>query len=327
MPGVEVRVEGVEKAFQGKPALRGVTTVFPKGRITVILGPSGSGKTTLLRIIAGLEEPNAGRVFFDGVDVTGVPPERRGIGYVFQDLALFPHLNVYENIAFGLRVRGAPEGEVRRRVEWALELVGLDPREYAGRRIDQLSGGQRQRVAIARALVVDPRVLLLDEPFAHLDYKLKKRLLRELRRIHRESGSTIIYVTHDQEEAMEVADKLVIMNEGRIVQEGSPEEVYERPRNSFVASFYGEANIVEVNGRRLVVRPEKISLPPLDGEEYKYWGRVVDKVFLGPLVRVEVETEELGTLVVVAPRSARVPGPGERVQVGWREEDAREVPW
>ncbi len=326
MPGAEVRVEGVWKRFQARPVLRGVSTVFPRGRITVILGPSGSGKTTLLRIIAGLEEPDEGRILFDGRDVTGVPPEKRGIGFVFQDLALFPHLNVFENVAFGLRVRGVPEAEVRERVRWALDLVGLPPREFEGRRVDQLSGGQRQRVALARALVIDPPVLLLDEPFAHLDYKLKKRLLRELRRIHRESQATIVYVTHDQEEAMEVADKIVIMNDGVIVQEGDPDEVYDRPANSFVASFYGEANILRGDGKTIVVRPERVHINPHDGEDYKLEGVVVDRVNLGPLVRIEVETEK-GVIVALVPRNGSTPRPGDRVVVGWRSSEAWVVPW
>ena len=221
MPGSEVSLEEVWAGYRGKPALRGVTVVFPAGSVTAVLGPSGCGKTTLLRVIAGLVSPRRGRVLFNGEDYTRVPPERRGIGMVFQDLALFPHMTVYENVAFGLRVRGVRGAEERRRVEWALELVGLDPREFMHRRVHELSGGQQQRVAIARAIVYEPGVLLLDEPLSHLDLKIRQRLLEELRRIQRETGATMVYVTHDQWEAMELADYLAIMRDGLIVQWGT----------------------------------------------------------------------------------------------------------
>lgn len=324
MPGVEVRVEDIRKRYGRVEALRGITLTFPRSSISTLLGPSGCGKTTLLRIIAGLEKPDSGRVLFDGRDVTRLPPEKREIGFVFQDLALFPHLDVYENVAFGLRVRRVPEPEVRRRVRWALELVGLPPDEYARRRIGQLSGGQKQRVAIARALVIEPAVLLLDEPFAHLDYKIKTRLLVELRRIQREAGATVVYVTHDQNEAMEVSDLLVVMKDGMVVQVGTPEEVYENPASLFVASFYGEANIVgRLDGKYVVVRPEKIRL---DGNGSGIPGIVEDVVFQGPMLRVIVRVNGK-TIRALVPRIQGLRlAPGDEVSVYWREDDAKVVP-
>ncbi len=327
MPGVEVRLEGITKRYGKTVALDNVTLRVEKSRITTLLGPSGCGKTTLLRVIAGLEKPDTGRVFFDGEDVTGLPPEKREIGFVFQDLALFPHMSVFENVAFGLRVRGVGDAEIRRRVEEALWLVGLEPSVYAGRRINELSGGQRQRVAIARALVIEPRVLLLDEPFAHLDYKIKQRLLVELRRIQRETGATIVYVTHDQNEAMEVSDMIAIMKEGRVVQTGSPDDVYENPASLFVASFYGEANVMGVeDGRYVVVRPEKLVINPRTSVDHVVEGVVEDVIFQGPLVRLHVRVDGRSVRVLKPRVNGRNPRPGERVLVGWRSSDARVVP-
>jgi len=327
LPGVEVIAEGVVKTYSGgTTALRGVDLEAPRGRITTLLGPSGCGKTTLLKVIAGLERPDRGRILFDGRDVTGLPPERRNVGFVFQDLALFPHLNVFENVAFGLRVRRLPDPEVRRRVRWALELVGLDPGEYGSRRVNQLSGGQQQRVALARALVVEPSVLLLDEPFAHLDYKIKQRLLLELKRIQRETGATVVYVTHDQNEAMSVSHRIAVMRDGLVVQVGDPVEVYERPANSFVASFFGEANILPGEGGFIVVRPESVRLlgPGEDGVDYRLAGVVDDVVFQGPLVYVYVRVNG-STVRAALPRGAPTPSVGDRVVVGWSRRDARVV--
>ncbi|MEB3773301.1 MAG: ABC transporter ATP-binding protein [Desulfurococcales archaeon] len=307
--------------------MKGMNLTIPRGGITTLLGPSGCGKTTTLRIIAGLEEPDEGRVLFDGVDVTRLPPDKRGIGMVFQDLALFPHMTVYENIAFGLRVRRLPEDEVRRRVREVLEMVNLDPSEYSGRKPSQLSGGQQQRVALARALVVEPRILLLDEPFSHLDYKIKQRLLGELRRLHRRMGVTTVYVTHDQNEAMSISDKIVIMNEGRVIQEGRPEEVYENPVNTFVATFYGDSNVIEgekigVPGGLVAVRPEKVLLNPGDGVDVLLEGVVEDIVFQGPLLRIDVRVN--GSVIrVLKSRDRGGVRPGERVRIGWRRMDAR----
>lgn len=321
MPGVQAEIRSITKKYGKTVALDNVNLVLEKGRITTLLGPSGCGKTTLLKIIAGIERPDSGSIIFDGEDVTLLPPEKRNIGFVFQDLALFPHMSVFENVAFGLRVRGFSRDEIRRRVRDILELVGLDPEVYAGRRVTQLSGGQQQRVAIARALVFEPSMLLLDEPFAHLDYKVKMRLLTELRRIQRETGATIVYVTHDQEEAMLVSHTIAIMREGRIVQVGPPEEVYEKPSDKFVAGFFGEANIIPLeNGSRyVIVRPEYVRLGPPNNGGIK--GVVVDVIFRGAFYRVEIQTEQ-ASIIAIAPKNGRRPRPGDAVSVSWDADKA-----
>ena len=324
MKGVEVYVEGITKKYGSTTALDGVTLRIPPSEITTLLGPSGCGKTTLLKIIAGLEPPTKGRVYFDGRDVTNLAAEKRNIGFVFQDLALFPHLNVFENVAFGLRVRRVPEAEVKKRVYWALDLVGLDPSEFAKRRIHELSGGQQQRVAIARALVIEPAVLLLDEPFAHLDYKIKQRLLLQLKRIQRETGATVVYVTHDQNEAMAVSHRIAVMNNGKILQVGSPEEVYERPNSSFVASFFGEANVLPGEGGFIVIRPERVLINP-DRADTVYDAYIEDVVFQGPLLHIEARVN--GKIIkIIKPRNGMVVKPGDKVRIGWLQKDVRVVP-
>ncbi|MCE4627541.1 MAG: ABC transporter ATP-binding protein [Desulfurococcales archaeon] len=321
MPGVHAEVRGITKRYGRTLALDSVDLVMQRGRITTLLGPSGCGKTTMLKIIAGIEKPDKGTVVFDGRDVTFLPPEKRNIGFVFQDLALFPHMSVFDNVAFGLRVRGYSKSEIRRRVRDILELVGLDPEVYGDRRVTQLSGGQQQRVAIARALVFEPSMLLLDEPFAHLDYKVKMRLLSELRRIQRETGATIVYVTHDQEEAMLVSHTIAIMRAGRVVQVGPPEEVYERPSSTFVASFFGEANIIPLEGgrRHVIVRPEYVRLGPPTNGGLK--GVVVDVVFQGAFYRVEVQAPQ-ASIVAIVPKNGVHPRPGDRVSIAWDEDKA-----
>jgi len=322
LPGAEVRLEGVEAGYGSRAVLRGVTVTFPRGRVTAVLGPSGCGKTTLLRVVAGLVEPLRGSVLFDGRDYTRVPPEKRNVGVVFQDLALFPHMSVYDNIAFPLRVRGYPEGEVRRRVRQALELVGLEPGEYSSRSVASLSGGQRQRVAIARAIVYEPSVLLLDEPLSHLDLKIRQRLLEELRRIQRETGSTMVYVTHDQWEAMELGDYVAIMRDGRVVQWGEPEEVYDNPVDEFVATFFGDANILpstllglEGDGVTAVVRPEDVMVSrEKPGPGYIALEAVVgERVFQGSQVRVALHAGSVEIKALLPRREAASLRPGERV--------------
>lgn len=327
MGGVTVRLEDVTKYYGATRAVDGITLTIPAGTITTLLGPSGCGKTTTLKLIAGLEEPSRGRILFNDRDVTMLPPEKRNIGMVFQDLALFPHMTVFDNIAFGLRIRKVPENEIRRRVHDILELVNLDPNLYSYRKPGQLSGGQQQRVALARALVIEPDILLLDEPFAHLDFKIKQRLLLELRRIQRRLGITTIYVTHDQNEAMAISDKVVIMNNGRVVQEGPPDQVYENPANTFVATFYGDSNLIE--GSRLgveglvAIRPEKIMLNPRNHADIVYDGVIEDVIFQGPILRLEVRINGL-TLKLIHPRgNGFTPRPGDRVRVGWRLSDMK----
>ena len=231
---------GIVKRFGDFTALDGVSVAVPTGSLTALLGPSGSGKSTLLRVIAGLERPDAGRVVLDGDDVTGLPPQSRGIGFVFQHYAAFKHMTVFENVAFGLRIRRRPKSEIARRVGELLELVQLA--RLGDRYPAQLSGGQRQRMGLARALAVHPKVLLLDEPFGALDARVRKELRAWLRRLHDETKTTTVIVTHDQEEAMEVADRVVVMNAGSIEQVAAPRELYDDPANEFVMSFVGPVN-------------------------------------------------------------------------------------
>jgi sulfate transport system ATP-binding protein len=245
---MSIDAHGIRKAFGAFAALNGVDLHVPQGKLVALLGPSGSGKTTLLRIIAGLEfpEPGSGRILFHGEDVTDIPAGRRRVGFVFQHYALFRHMSVFENVAFGLRVRRRRDrpstAAIAERVHRLLELVQLDG--LAGRYPTQLSGGQRQRVALARALAVEPKVLLLDEPFGALDARVRKDLRRWLRRFHDEIQLTTIFVTHDQEEALEIADEVVIMNQGRVEQVGTPQQVYDRPATPFVYQFLGNVNIM-----------------------------------------------------------------------------------
>jgi len=238
---VSIRVQNVSKGFNGFKALRNVSLDVPEGELLALLGPSGSGKTTLLRIIAGLDFPDEGSVVSDESDITGQSARDRNVGFVFQHYALFRHMTVFENVAFGLRVRGWKKGAVRERVMELLGLVKLESLE--GRYPSQLSGGQRQRVALARALAARPQVLLLDEPFGALDARVRADLRQWLRRLHDEVPVTTIFVTHDQEEAFEVADRVVVMNAGQIEQEGTPEAVFEHPANPFVMDFLGQVNV------------------------------------------------------------------------------------
>jgi sulfate/thiosulfate transport system ATP-binding protein len=279
---MRIDVQSVSKRFGEFTALDDVTLEVTEGSLTALLGPSGSGKSTLLRIVAGLEVPDAGAVLIDGTDVTIARPQERGIGFVFQHYAAFTHMSVRENIAFGLRIRKRSRAEVRARVDELLSLVGLTT--WAQQRPAQLSGGQRQRMALARALAVEPRVLLLDEPFGALDANVRAELRRWLRRLHDEQGVTTVLVTHDQEEAMEVADSIAVMNAGRIEQVGSPREVYDSPATDFVMGFLGPVS--RIAGR--LVRPHdvSVSLIPSDGAIEAMVTRVVH---LGFEVRIELE--------------------------------------
>ena len=237
---MRIDITSISKRFGDFTALQDVSLQVPEGSLTSLLGPSGSGKSTLLRIIAGLETPDAGAIMIDGADVSQVRPQKRGIGFVFQHYAPFIHMTVRDNVAFGLKIRKRPKAEVTAKVDELLGLVGLT--KWADQRPAQLSGGQRQRMALARALAVEPRVLLLDEPFGALDATVRAELRAWLRRLHDETHTTTVIVTHDQEEAMEVADEVVVMNRGRIEQIDGPRELYERPANEFVMTFVGQAN-------------------------------------------------------------------------------------
>jgi sulfate transport system ATP-binding protein len=277
-----ISVDAVTKRFGDFVAIDDVSIEVREGALTALLGPSGSGKSTLLRLIAGLEAPDAGRVIIDGQDATAVAPQRRGIGFVFQHYAAFKHMTVRENVAFGLRIRKRPRAEIAAKVDELLAIVGLAG--YHARYPAQLSGGQRQRMALARALAIEPRVLLLDEPFGALDAKVRAELRAWLRRLHDEVHVTTVLVTHDQEEAMDVADRIAVLNEGRVEQAGTPRELYERPANGFVMSFLGP---VARLGEELV-RPHDLRLTA-DPREGAREAMVVRVVHLGFEVRAELQ--------------------------------------
>jgi sulfate transport system ATP-binding protein len=278
---VAIGVRNVTKRFGSFVALEDVSLEVGYGSLTALLGPSGSGKSTLLRVIAGLEQPDAGEIVISGEDATGLAPQKRGVGFVFQHYAAFKHMTVRDNVAFGLTIRKRPKAEIQARVDELLDLVQLQP--FARRYPAQLSGGQRQRMALARALAVEPRVLLLDEPFGALDARVRAELREWLRRLHEEVHVTTVFVTHDQEEAMEVADQVALMNKGRIEQVGGPRELYEHPETEFVMSFVGPVNRVG-NGW---VRPHDLDLlpEPVDGADEAMIERIVH---LGFEVRVEL---------------------------------------
>jgi sulfate/thiosulfate transport system ATP-binding protein len=283
---MRIDAEAIQKRFgEDFVALDDVTLAVPEGSLTALLGPSGSGKSTLLRIMAGLETPDSGVIKIAGNDVTSARPQDRGIGFVFQHYAAFAHMSVRENVAFGLKIRKRPKADVRAKVDELLDLVGLT--QWGGQRPHQLSGGQRQRMALARALAIEPRVLLLDEPFGALDANVRAELRRWLRRLHDEQHVTTVLVTHDQEEAMEVADTIAVMNKGRIEQVGSPQEVYDAPATDFVMSFLGP--ISTVAGK--LVRPHDISLShtPAGGDVLATVKRVVH---LGFEVRIELVMDD-----------------------------------
>jgi putative spermidine/putrescine transport system ATP-binding protein len=304
-----VLLEGVVKRFGDVVAVDGVNLGVREGEFFSMLGPSGSGKTTCLRMIAGFEQPTSGRILLDGEDVSRKAPYERQVNTVFQDYALFPHMTVEDNVGYGLMVRKVPKQERRERVSGALEMVRLP--EYGDRKPAQLSGGQRQRVALARALVMRPKVLLLDEPLGALDLKLRQAMQIELKEIQQEVGLTFIYVTHDQEEALTMSDRLAVFNHGQIEQIGSPADVYERPSTGFVAGFVGVSNVLEGDAATAVagspdpftVRPEKISMVDLDREagsdECTATGHVEEVVYLGAVTRYMVDLDAGGTLVVM----------------------------
>ncbi|MDI9895541.1 sulfate ABC transporter ATP-binding protein [Rhodococcus sp. IEGM 1381] len=298
---IEISVVGANKHYGDFAALDNVSIDIPKGSLTALLGPSGSGKSTLLRSIAGLEQLDSGRVVLAGQDVTWVSPQRREIGFVFQHYAAFKHLTVRDNVAFGLQIRKRPKAEIAKKVDELLEIVGLAG--FQSRYPAQLSGGQRQRMALARALAVDPQVLLLDEPFGALDAKVRADLRTWLRRLHDEVHVTTVLVTHDQEEALDVADRIAVLNKGRIEQVGSPEDLYDRPANNFVMSFLGQ--VAKLNG--LLVRPHDIRVgrdPSLaqaqasgTAESAGVTRAVVERVVhLGFEVKVELKNAATGEL-------------------------------
>jgi putative spermidine/putrescine transport system ATP-binding protein len=325
---VDVRLLDVRKTYGDVVAVDSVDLGIDAGEFFTLLGPSGSGKTTTLRLIAGFERPDSGRIELSGVDVTGRAPYERDVNTVFQDYALFPHMTVADNVAYGLRVKGVPRAERKRRVAEALELVRLP--QVGERKPVQLSGGQRQRIALARSLVNRPRVLLLDEPLGALDLKLRQEMQIELKRIQQDVGLTFVYVTHDQEEALTMSDRLAVFNEGRIEQLGTPAEVYEHPATEFVAGFVGVSNVLERDGRRFTVRPEKIQMHFDADRGGGEPGRIRDVVYVGMFTRYIVELESGGELTVVRQNletsSADVlESRGRRVRLEWRPEHTYEL--
>ena len=352
-----VELEGMSKHFDDVVAVQHMDLAIRPGEFFTLLGPSGCGKTTTLRVVAGFEEPTAGRVMIDGADVAGLPPHRRPTNTVFQTYALFPHLSVRDNVSFGLRRKKVPKGEISRRVAAELERVGLAAE--ANRRPAQLSGGMQQRVALARALVNLPKVLLLDEPLGALDLKLRKGLQIELKRIQREVGITFVYVTHDQEEALTMSDRIAVMNRGEVEQVGVPEDVYERPETTFVAGFIGVSNLMpgtvaSANGDRAtveleagvnveahsnglgsgerchaVVRPEKLRItraeePPPDGRP-SVEGMVDSSVYLGTTTQIVARLHGDVPMTVLVPNAdeaerQRLPGGGASVRLSWAPE-------
>ena len=281
---MSIKVANVSKNFGDVAVLKDVSLEIPSGSLTALLGPSGGGKTTLLRVIAGLEQADAGRVEIDGIEATALPPQRRGVGFVFQHYAAFKHMTVERNVAFGLSIRKRPKDEIKARVQELLELVHLE--QFANRYPAQLSGGQRQRMALARALAVEPKVLLLDEPFGALDAQVRKELRAWLRRLHDQVHVTTVFVTHDQEEAMEVADEIVLVADGQVKQVGSPDELYERPASDFVMSFLGP--VTRIGGE--LVRPHdlELSATPIPGAQEAVVERVTR---LGFEVRVDLAVD------------------------------------
>jgi putative spermidine/putrescine transport system ATP-binding protein len=323
----DVRCVGIRKAYAEVVAVEHVDLEVARGEFFTLLGPSGSGKTTTLRLIAGFERPDAGRIELRGVDVASKPPYERPVNTVFQDYALFPHMSVGDNVAYGLRVKGVGRRERRRRADEALDMVRLPA--YGKRRPAQLSGGQRQRVALARAIVNRPEVLLLDEPLGALDLKLRQEMQVELKRIQGEVGITFIYVTHDQEEALTMSDRIAVFNGGRIEQVGAPSEVYERPATEFVAGFVGVSNILERDGRRITVRPEKIRILA-EGAGGGEPGTVRDAVYVGMITRYTVELDAGGVLQVVEQNLERSSedvssAKGQRVRLLWSPENVFEI--
>ena len=322
-----VRIEAVTKRFGDVVAVDGIDLEVADGEFFSMLGPSGSGKTTVLRMIAGFEEPTSGRIHLGGEDVTGRPPFARDVNTVFQDYALFPHMNVRENVEYGLRVKKVPRKERVERAQEALATVQLDA--YGDRNPHQLSGGQRQRVALARALVNRPKVLLLDEPLGALDLKLRREMQIELKAIQREVGITFVFVTHDQEEALTMSDRIAVFNDGRIEQVASPAELYEAPASSFVAGFVGTSNLLTDASARTVIgrdgvfsiRPEKIAL---DAGATRTRGRIASVVYLGSVNHYVVELDGGGTLTVLRQNQHGTADqgltPGQTVGLSWADE-------
>jgi putative spermidine/putrescine transport system ATP-binding protein len=327
-PPADVRLDGISKRFGEVIAVDDVTLDVAPGEFFTMLGPSGSGKTTTLRLIAGFERPDAGRIELGGADVTRVAPYERDVNTVFQDYALFPHMNVADNVAYGLRIKRISRRTREQRVEQVLAMVRLEG--LGSRKPAQLSGGQRQRVALARAIVNRPRVLLLDEPLGALDFKLRQEMQIFLKALQRDLGITFVYVTHDQEEALTMSDRIAVFSHGRIDQVGTPLNVYEHPTTEFVAGFVGVSNLLEREGNRFTVRPEKIRMlapgDPPEAEDKTERGVIREVIYVGSVTRFVVDLDAGGALTVVRQNvdGARLDAHEDRgrpVLLAWRPEN------
>ena len=347
-----LRVEGLKKAYEGAPVLRDLSFEVRRAEFVTLLGPSGCGKTTTLRIIAGLLEPDAGRVILNGRDITDAPPEKRNVNTVFQNYALFPHMNVEKNISYGLRMRGMRRNEWKQKVEEMLRMVQLEGCEK--RMPDQLSGGQRQRVAIARAVVLQPEILLLDEPLGALDLKLRRQMQIELKDIQKRSGIAFVYITHDQEEALNMSDRIAVMRDGRFEQVGTPEEIYERPATRFAAGFIGQTNLLECRvaqvgadslvleyaGARiparqadfaaqageavcLSLRTERLRFAPEPSGSCHLEGTLMERRYAGGAMRATIRLDDGCDILVLCGSADQARGEvGQRVFLSWNPDEA-----
>lgn len=316
-----LQLRQIRKSFDNTEVLKGIDLEVAQGEFITLLGASGCGKTTTLRIIAGLELPDAGQVILEGQDITNREPNKRDVNTVFQNYALFPHMNVSGNVGYGLKIRKVPKAEIERKVEQALRLVQLE--EYGKRMPDQLSGGQKQRIAIARAVINEPKVLLLDEPLGALDLKLRRQMQLELKRLQKRLGITFIYITHDQEEAINMSDRIGVMHEGVLEQLGTPNEVYYQPQTSYVADFVGNANILHKNGETFAIRSENILM---NGEAVcTQEAVVVEKSFAGGQLRILFGLPDGQTITASRYGIDNDLQPGQKVQIGWDAKDAVKV--
>ncbi len=316
-----LQLRQIRKSFDNTEVLKGIDLEVAQGEFITLLGASGCGKTTTLRIIAGLELPDAGQVILEGQDITNREPNKRDVNTVFQNYALFPHMNVSDNIGYGLKIRKVPKAEIAERVEQALRLVQLE--EYGKRMPDQLSGGQKQRIAIARAVINEPKVLLLDEPLGALDLKLRRQMQLELKRLQKQLGITFIYITHDQEEAINMSDRIGVMHEGILEQLGTPNEVYYHPQTSYVADFVGNANILHKNGETFAIRSENILM---NGEAVcTQEAVVVEKSFAGGQLRILFGLPDGQTITASRYGIDNDLQPGQKVKIGWNAKDAVKV--
>ena len=316
-----LELKNITKSFGGVSVLNGIDLQVKPGEFITLLGSSGCGKTTTLRIISGLETPDSGSVLLEGTDVTHAEPNKRGVHTVFQNYALFPHMTVEANIGYSLKIKGVKKPEIKERVKEMLELVQLEG--FENRTPGELSGGQRQRVAIARSVVDSPKVLLLDEPLGALDLQLRRMMQVELKRLQKKLGITFIYITHDQEEALNMSDRIAVMRNGLFEQMGTPGDIYDRPKTAYIAKFVGSANILNLGGKCLAVRSEALELKK-DGEGYLS-GIVKEKSFAGGMLRIAVDTKDCGEIIASRHGIDSPLMPGDTVGITWADGAAVEV--